>query len=111
MIPQALRALITTLIALAAIFLAIGFVTMIAGCAWNETKEIVTVPMVVQGKQVDVQYEFKDSQRLFLYYEQKKQSEYVTPFMSACEGDITSYPDPNAVESFTEGLIKGLKSF
>ncbi len=32
MIPRALRALITTLFALAAIFLVIGFVTLVVGC-------------------------------------------------------------------------------
>ena len=81
-----------------------------AGCAQNKTSESVTVS-IVDNKPVSVRYEFEVKQNLLGYYTQQKQSELVTPFMSACVGDTETYPDPNSVEAFGAGLVKGLKSF
>ena len=81
-----------------------------AGCAQNKTSESVTVS-IVDNKPVSVRYEFEVKQNLLGYYTQQKQSELVTPFMSACVGDIESYPDPNSVKAGVQGLTEGIMLF
>ena len=93
MIPQALRALITTLVALAAIFLVMGFIVSVMGCSNHTAKETLRV------EDNAIYYRSELAQWSLLSFSEAVDVEHVTPLSSTCIGSVVTVVDPNAIDS------------
>lgn len=84
---------------------------VLTGCSINSSKESLTFPIVVQGKQVVIEYKSEVWQGLFLYFTKTKGVEHITPLSSTIVGELESRPDSKSIEAlspFWQALLKGI---
>ena len=83
--------------------LSLSLLLCLCGCAIHESKETVTV----QGPTVTITLESKVWGGSLLSFFKVRQVSKTGPLSELFIGDMESKPDAEAIEAFSQGLIKG----
>ena len=82
---------------------------LLSGCAIHEHKETVRILIPPDKPQFVLEYTSKIWGGSVLSFFKVRQVSKISPLSELFIGDMETRPDPNSVEAFGRGLIKGLK--